>query len=157
MKQFKYAPLAAMLAVIPQVQAQGPLDEGTIPFAYMNQPFGGSTQSQSIPSFGFGVTQSGGSASGSLNLLNPERPPLFNLEYKGEDLTAINLNGNNVLDIMSRFGYDANGEQSVADWLNSLTKEQKVALGIGVGLAVWCVADFCHSHGGSNTTTSPYT
>jgi hypothetical protein len=152
MKQFKYAPLAAMLAVIPQVQAESPLDEGAIPFAYLNQPFGGSSQSQNIPSFGLGVTQ--GEGSGTLNLFNPERPPLFNLEYKGDSLTAINLNGNNMLDIMGRFGYNANGEQSVGEWWAGLTKEQQVAIMIGGGLAFWCAVDFCHGGGGSDST--PY-
>ncbi len=150
MKQFKYAPLAAMLAVIPQVHAESPLDEGAVPFAYMNQPFGGTTHTQNIPSFGFGVTQ-GGASSGTVNLLNPERPPLFNLEYKGDNLAAVNLNGNNVLDIMGRYGYDANGDQSFGDWLSSLSQEQKVALGLAVGLGFWCAVDFCHGGHGDST------
>ncbi len=149
MKQFKYAPLAAMLAVIPQVHAEGPLEEGTIPFAYMNQPFGGATHTQNIPSFGFGVTQ--GPSSGTVNLFNPERPPLFNLEYKGDNLAAVNLNGNNVLDIMGRYGYDANGEQSVGEWWAGLSNEQQVAIMLGGGLLFWCAVDFCHGGHGDST------
>lgn len=101
MKKFAYAPLAIMLAVVPQVQA----GDEIMPFGYMKMPFGG-TGAQQETTYGFSLAQTNSSAPG-MNMFDSERPPLLNLQFKGEQLDALKLNGMNVLD--KQVTYNADG------------------------------------------------
>jgi hypothetical protein len=130
MRSFKYAPLAVMLAIVPQVNADSLMGD-VAPYAYMNVPFGGTTKSQDEMKYGLAMGQGG--KSGSLNLSGQNHPPLLNLEFKGEELNAVHLNGTNVLEKHIR--YNANGvaqtENEINWWL----------VGGAVLLAGLCIGD----------------
>ena len=114
MKSFKYAPLAVMLAVVPQVNADTMMGDDVTPYAYLNVPFGGATKSQEQTQYGLALGR--GANGGDLHLNGQGRPPLLNLEFKGDQLDAVHLNGTNVLEKHIR--YNANGVATTENEIN---------------------------------------
>lgn len=109
MKHFKYAPLAIMLSIIPQVQAEEDLvGRAFIPQAYMKVPFGGVSHEQEKITYGFSIKQNS-------SFSNKHRP-MFNLEFRGEELESVNINGMNVLE--KRVVYGANGSSETVGGIN---------------------------------------
>ncbi len=104
MRTFKYAPLAVMLAVVPQVNA----DSMPVPHAYVKVPFSGASPAQETPTFGFALEQNAA--------FNKKSTPMLNLEFKGEELDAVNINGLNVLEKTVTF--DANGNAQTQSGIN---------------------------------------
>ena len=141
MKSFKYAPLAVMLAIVPQVNADS-LTGDVTPYAYLNVPFGGASKTQDETKYGFALGRDG--EAGSLNLSGQGQPPLLSLEFKSDELNAVHLNGTNVLEKHIR--YNANGvaetENNINWWL----------VGGAVVLAGLCIGDvICNTDDDNNT------
>jgi len=131
MKKFAYAPLAIMLAIVPQVQA-GDMGGEVVPFGYLKMPFGGAS-SQQDTTYGFSLAQTNSSVSG-MNMFDSERPPLLNLQFKGDELDALKLNGLDVLD--KQVTYNADGTTTTSMGINW----KYVAAGVAVlgGISYLC-------------------
>jgi len=138
-----YAPIAVMLSVMPQVQAdsiESELGGEIVPYTYLKVPFGGGANTKNDHTFGFAVNQSEGDSS---KLFANQRPPLFNMEFKGETLNSVKLNGLNIVD--KRISYNADGSEKtdyVIQW------EYVVGAVVGFG-ALWAMCehnewDLCH-------------
>ena len=136
MRQYKYAPLVVMLSLIPQVQAndlESTMGKSPVPYAYLKVPFGGASHTNDETTFGFAVSQSAGANHG--NLFNSRRPPLLNLEYKGDELESVRLNGLNIVD--KHISYDANGIQKTN---YDIQWEYVVGAVVGIGV-LWAVCE----------------
>ena len=87
--------VAAMMLAVPSVQAQDH-DTKTIPVAYFSIPFG-DVQQESVPVFGFKVTQTSTDSQGGINLLHNHRPALMDYQIKNGEAHAFTVNGFNAL------------------------------------------------------------
>jgi hypothetical protein len=134
MKKFAYAPLAVMLSVVPQIHA-GEVGNEIMPFGYFKMPFGGQYVANQKPTYGLALGQTSHIGAGAN--LSENLPPLINLQFKGEDLDALNLNGFNVLE--KRVTYNANGNESTELGINW----KYVAAGV---LVVGGLAWACEEH-----------
>jgi hypothetical protein len=135
MRKFAYAPLAVMLSVVPQLHA-GEIESEIAPFGYFKMPFGGHYVANKKPSYGLALAQTSRSGSG-VSLSDNQRPPLLNLQFRGEELDAINLNGFNVL--QKQVTYNANGGETTILGVNW----KYVAAGV---LVVGGTAWVCHKN-----------
>ena len=131
MKKFAYAPLAILLAIVPQVQA-GDMGGEVVPFGYLKMHFG-SASSQQDTTYGFSLAQTNSSASG-MNMFDSERPPLLNLQFKGDELDALKLNGLDVLDKQVTYNVDGTTTTSLGiNWNYALA-----GVAIAAGLSYFC-------------------
>jgi hypothetical protein len=135
MRKFTYAPLAIMLSVVPQITA-GMTDSETVPFRHFKMPFGEHYVSDQQSTYGLALAQTSRSGS-TLSPSDSQLPPLLNLQFKGEELDAINLNGFNVLE--KQVSYNANGGETTILGVNW----KRVAAG---ALVVGGLAWTCHEN-----------
>jgi hypothetical protein len=112
MRKFAYAPLAVMLSVVPQIHA-GETGDELLPFRYFKMPFGEHYVADRKSVYGLALARTSDS---SFTLPDNQLPPLLNLQFKGEQLEAINLNGFNVLE--KRVTSDTNGSETTVFGVN---------------------------------------
>jgi hypothetical protein len=103
-----------MLSVVPQLHA-GEAEADLASFRDFKMPFGEHYVTDRKPAYDLGLTRT--SRSG-FNTTPPDnkRPPLLSLQFKGEELHAINLNGFNVLE--KRVSYAPNGSETTVFKVN---------------------------------------
>jgi len=133
MKRFAYAPLAIMLSVVPQI---GAAEGETVPFGYLKMPFGGPSGAKQETTYGFSLAQTNSSGSG-VNLFDNSRPPLLNLQFKGDELDALKLNGLNVLEKQVRYNVDGTTTTT-----NNIIWKYVLAGGLTLGMIKW----LCERH-----------
>ncbi|MCP4125570.1 MAG: hypothetical protein GY753_00740 [Gammaproteobacteria bacterium] len=100
--------LASFLLVVPGLQAQD-LSTEPVPVAYINIPFGsGATQTPS--SYGLQLARVEQDRAGGVNLFSST--PIADLKFNGSELEALNLNGVNTLQKVTRYNADGEAETS---------------------------------------------
>jgi len=87
---------AALILSAPAVQAQD-LETKTIPMAYFSVPFG-DIQQESVPVFGFKVSQTSTDIHSGINLFQNQRPALLDYQMKNGETHAFTINGLNALE-----------------------------------------------------------
>jgi hypothetical protein len=112
MRKFAYAPLAVMLSVVPQIYA-GEAGDDLMSSRYFKMPFGEHYVADQKSAYGFASPRTSDS-SGTLS--DNQLPPLLNLQFNGEELDAINLNGFNVLE--RRVIHNTNGNETTVLGVN---------------------------------------
>ena len=140
MHKYLSVAVALMVTVAPGLQAGETLAE-PVPVAYVNIPFGGSTEA--TPSYGLQLARLKSDTRQDAMLFDSERPAYMDVKFSGEGLRGLSLNGTDFLALAKLHGYNANGENSVQQWWSGLSDNQKAFFAFAGIAAVGCLADWC--------------